>query len=53
MISSSGIVARQLNVVEAEPAVGDVAAVRPVVFRRVGVDVDQERFRETYTGSID
>jgi hypothetical protein len=48
MVSSSpGDVARLLDVLQAEAPVGDVAAIRHVLLRRVGVNVDVERFRET------
>jgi len=46
--SSSGYVARLLYVLQAEAPVGDVAAIRHVLLRRVGVNVDVERFRETW-----
>ncbi len=47
--SSSGDVARLLDVLQAEAPVGDVAAIRhDLLLRRVGVNVDVERFRETW-----
>ncbi len=46
--SSSGDVARLLDVLQAEAPVGDVAAIRHVLLRRVGVNVDVERLRETW-----